>query len=66
MLSGDGYLASKPTLHVAVACSKLHANNDYVAKVFPDSISFWPEEKYTPPPMRAIYSIESEKEVNDK
>lgn len=64
VLTCDEYFASKPTVHVAVACSKLHANNDYDARLLSDSIDFWPDERYTPPPMRAIYSIESEKEVS--
>jgi hypothetical protein len=63
VLTCDEYLAEKPTPHVTIACSKVHANYDYDARVIDDSISFWPEEKYTPPPMRGVYSIVSEKEV---
>ena len=65
VLTCDEYVRLKPTLHFAGICSKVHANNNYDARVFRDSISFWPEGKYTSPPMRVLYKIVSEKEVNE-
>jgi hypothetical protein len=56
-------LVYKPTPHVEGACARVHANTDYDAELYPDSISFWPKGSYTPPPFRVLYSIESEKEV---
>jgi hypothetical protein len=64
LLTCDEVVAYKPTPHIAVSCGSVHANNDYDARVFGDSISFWPEEKYTPPPLRGLYHIVSEKEVS--
>lgn len=64
VLTCDEYLASKPTAHITISCGSVHANNDYDVTVFGSSISFWPEEKYTPPPMRETYRIVSEKEVS--
>jgi hypothetical protein len=63
VLTCDEYLADKPTPHISMACVRVHANGDYDGKLFGDSISLWPEEKYTPPPYEAVYSIVSEKEV---
>jgi hypothetical protein len=54
----------KPTPHITMACVRLHADTDYNAKIFSDSINFWPEEKYDPPPYRVLYSIVSETEVS--
>lgn len=63
-LTCDELVAYKPTPHIAVSCASVHANNDYDAKLFDNSISFWPEEKYTPPPFHGLYQIVSEKEVS--
>lgn len=56
-------LVYKPTPHVEGACARVHANSDYDAELYPDSISFWPKGTYTPPPYHVLYSILSEKEV---
>jgi hypothetical protein len=56
-------LARKPSPHVAISCGSIHANNDNHGRVFDSSISFWPVEKYTPPPLRGNYTILSEKAV---
>ncbi|MDW5267525.1 MULTISPECIES: hypothetical protein [Acidobacteriaceae] len=64
VLTCDETVAYKPTPHVAMACARVHANDDYAAKIFSDSISFWPAEKYTPPPYRALFTILSETEVS--
>jgi len=63
VLTCDEYVAYKPTPHISMACVRVHANTDYDVRLFADSISFWPEEKFTPPPDRVLYSIETEKEV---
>jgi hypothetical protein len=57
-------LVYEPTPHISGACIKLHASSDYDAKRFADSIDFWPDEHYTPPPYRVLYSIVSEKEIS--
>jgi hypothetical protein len=54
-------MALKPSPHVAIACGSIHADHDYQGKVFDNSISFWPAEKYTPPPHRGLWAIQSEK-----
>ncbi|OJV41296.1 MAG: hypothetical protein BGO25_16290 [Acidobacteriales bacterium 59-55] len=54
----------EPTPHVSGACVRLHAGGDYDGKRFADSIDFWPNKHYTPPPYRVLYSIESEKEIS--
>jgi hypothetical protein len=64
VLNCDEIVALKPPPNVAVSCGSVHANNDYDAWVFNSSISFWPREKYTPPPLRGSFRIVSEKEVN--
>jgi hypothetical protein len=53
----------KPTLHVAVSCGSIHANNDYAGRVLDNTISFWPAVKYTPPPLRGTWAMLSEKVV---
>lgn len=57
-------LVYEPTPHISAACVRLHASSDYDAKRFADSINFWPDEQYAPPPYRVLYSIVSEKEIN--
>jgi hypothetical protein len=57
--------AGKPSMHVAVSCGSIHANNDYHGRVFDNSISFWPAVKYTPPPFRGTYAILSEREIKE-
>lgn len=64
VLTCDEYVVFKPTAHAAVTCGSVHADNDYDARVFGNSINFWPEEKYTPPPLRGLYNIVSETEVS--
>jgi hypothetical protein len=64
VLNCDETVALKPTPKVAVSCGSIHADNDYDAWVFNSSISFWPREKYTPPPLRGSFKIVSEKEVS--
>jgi hypothetical protein len=54
----------QPTPHISGACVRLHASSEYNAKRFADSIDFWPDEHYTPPPYRVLYSIVSEKEIS--
>ena len=54
-------MALKPSPHVATACGSIHADQDYQGKVFDSSISFWPVEKYIPPPYRGLWAIQSEK-----
>ncbi len=54
-------MALKPSPHVATACGSIHADHDYQGKVFDNSISFWPAEKYTPPPYRGLWAIQSER-----
>jgi hypothetical protein len=63
VLNCEEALAFKPTPHITISCSHIHANNDYDARLFGDSISFWSAEKYTPPPYKATFRIVSEKEV---
>ena len=58
-------LVYEPTPHISGACVRLHASSDYDAKRFADSIDFWPDEHYTPPPYRVLYSIVSEKEISN-
>jgi hypothetical protein len=57
-------LVYEPTAHISGACVRLHASSDYDVKRFADSIDFWPEEHYTPPPWRVLYDIVSEKEIS--
>jgi hypothetical protein len=64
VLTCDKLVSLKPAPKVAVSCGSVHANNDYDAWVFDNSISFWPREKYTPPPLRGSFKIVSEKEVS--
>jgi hypothetical protein len=64
VLTCEEFVSHKPTPHLTLSCGSIHANNDYDARVFGDSISFWPEEKYTPPPLRGNYTILTEKEVS--
>jgi hypothetical protein len=64
VLTCDSLVALKPTPKVAVSCGSVHADNDYDAWVLDNSISFWPREKYTPPPLRGSFGIVSEKEVS--
>jgi hypothetical protein len=64
VLTCDEFVVYKPTPHITLSCGSVHANNDYDARVFGDSISFWPEDKYTPPPLRGLYNIVSEQEVS--
>jgi hypothetical protein len=65
VLTCHEFLAYKPTAHVAMSCGSVHANDDYDARRVGNSISFWPEEKYTPPPFRGVYNIESEQEISE-
>jgi hypothetical protein len=67
VLNCDEMLALKPTPKIAVSCGSIHANNEYDAWVYNDSvnsISFWPLDKYTPPPLQGVFHIVSEKEVS--
>ena len=64
VLNCDEVVALGPNPKVAVSCGSIHADNDYDAWVFNSSISFWPREKYTPPPLRGSFKIVSEKEVS--
>jgi hypothetical protein len=68
VLTCDEYLAYKPTPHLSTSCSRLHANNSYLARLYDDSISFWPDikdaGKDSQSPMRILYRIVSEKEVS--
>jgi hypothetical protein len=64
VLTCDELVALKPTPKVGLSCGSIHADNDYDAWVFNSSISFWPREKYTPPPLRGSFKIVSEKEVS--
>ncbi len=60
----DEMVALKPAPKVAVSCGSVHANHDYDARVNGNLVSFWPEGKYTSPPLRGLYRIVSEKEVS--
>ena len=59
--------AFKPSLHLMVACDRLHVHNDYAARVMADAIAFG-EAK--PPssdgPGQSAYRILSEKEAAKK
>ncbi len=58
-------LASTPSPHFAVTCGRVHANSDYAATRFADTINFEggkPKPKDAPP--EALYVIVSEKEVD--
>ena len=63
VLTCDQLIALRPRYRVGTSCGSIHANNNYSARVFDNSISFWPAGKYTPPPYRGLYAIVSEKEV---
>jgi hypothetical protein len=64
VLNCDEMVALGPNPKVALSCGSIHANNDYDAWVSDNVISFWPREKYTPPPLRGTFRIVSEKEVS--
>jgi hypothetical protein len=56
----------KPSPRVVVSCGSIHADNDYQGRMFDNSISFWPAGKYTPPPYRGLWAIQSEKVTSRK
>ncbi len=57
--------AHKPSAHLVIACARLHANNDYAARRFADSIAFVEYKPQSPDePLAANYDIVSEKEVH--
>jgi hypothetical protein len=65
VLTCSEILASTPSPHFAITCGRVHANSDYDARLFADSIVFEggkPKSKDDPP--EAAYSIASEKEIN--
>jgi hypothetical protein len=64
VLTCDEFLAYKPTPHITMSCSRVHANNDYDAELFGSSISFWAPGKYTPRLPMVLFKIVSEKEVS--
>lgn len=66
VLRCDEIWAQEPSLHQTIACVHLHANEDYAAKLFDDSISFLDENKPRPKsaPLVSNYDIVSEREVN--
>ena len=67
MLTCDEIWSAKPTPRVVVACGSVHANGDYDARFMGDgNLSFWPEGKYSPPPMRGLFTIVSEKETSGR
>ena len=57
-------MAYKPSLHFTVVCARLHANNDYDARLSSDTIAFGEGEKTPSGALVADYRIVSEKEVN--
>ena len=58
------YLAYNPTLHYTMVCGRVHANNDYDAGLFADSVFFTDSKpKPTGAPHEAGYRIVSEKEM---
>jgi hypothetical protein len=60
--------AHKPSMHLVTVCIRLHANNDYAARLMSDAIAFGEYKPQPPsgppPPLEADYEIVSEKEVN--
>ena len=61
VLTCSQVMALKPSPRVTVSCGSIHADNDYHGRVFDNTIGFWPAEKYTPPPYRGLWAIQSEK-----
>ncbi len=57
--------AYKPSTHLVVSCGRVHANNDYIARRYADSIAFGEYKPQSPDePVASAYEIVSEQEVN--
>jgi hypothetical protein len=65
VLTCDEYLAYKPKPHISLICGRVHANNNYDAMLYPDSIYFLNAPKPADSAMEANYEIESDKEVSN-
>jgi hypothetical protein len=60
-------VTTKSPIHWTSVCARVHASNDYDAKLYSQSADLSPEEKGSSSPdaqMRLLYSIKSEKEVS--
>lgn len=60
-------VTTKSPIHWTSVCAHVHASSDYDAKLYSQSVDFFPEEKgssSTDAPMKLLYSIKSEKEVS--
>jgi hypothetical protein len=58
-------MALKPSPRFTLVCDRVHANNDYGARLFADSIAFGESSpSSTGEPLHPDYKIVSEKEVN--
>lgn len=65
VLTCDEYMVHKPNPHITISCGRVHANNDYEATVFTDSIAFIDSKpKAEGSPAEVDYDIKSEKEVS--
>jgi hypothetical protein len=56
-------LADEPSPHYTIVCPKLHAHNDYDARLGADYIAFGEDKKATGEPILSAYQIVSEKEI---
>jgi hypothetical protein len=58
-------MVHKPSPHFTTVCVRLHAHNDYAARLFPDAITFGDSKRRSSDePLVVVYHIVSEKEVN--
>jgi hypothetical protein len=64
VLTCEEYLAYKPKPHISLSCARVHANSNYDAILYPDSIYFLNMPKPADSAMEANYEIESDEEVN--
>lgn len=64
VLRCDEMTAMEPKPHVTLSCGSVHANFDYEVILFSSGFSFWPDAKYTPPPLHGVYDIVSERELS--
>jgi hypothetical protein len=55
--------ATEPSPHYTIVCPKLHAHNDYAARLGADFIAFGDDKKATGEPILSAYQIVSEKEI---
>jgi hypothetical protein len=56
-------ISGEPTPHLTVVCDHVHANNDYVARIYAGYIGFAePQKSSETEPAHSLYTIVSEKE----